>query len=1096
MLFVTSFDAPLNPGELPGPSTGYQDLDGAGEVAAAVAEQLKGIGYAVRLHSEPTAEELGAHVESLVHSGAADDLRIVHVISHASVSPSIDKLHIIGRDSTAHPGAIVERWLEAVEFSQSPPTLFVLDTCFAGKSTTVPWDDKRGNTEPRAVVLAASAWDDRAYEFRLSKAVTSLLSDPDAIDAFPSLPHLKWDLVARTLRDRIAELAEGTGYPQFPTSTPLDPTVVDLDRFAPFFPNPHYLPPSPAEAARDAAPVAVAPFVDGVDVGHFLTRALAHQHTDSSPGLFRGRDDQLSNLSQWLDHDSPNDRIRIVTGDPGSGKSALLGVLVCSMLEPLRQPTARAWQHLPVVPSPLKRAAAVHARGRGLLEIVHTIAEQLGLSSAMERNIEKGARSVVAALVDAVGEAPRPATIVVDAIDESPEASQIVRQLLIPLASDRRNASATCRLLIGTRSGPNWPAAEPIIELARIDQVIDLSAVSTLVLRSDLFAYVRDALTADAQWGQQHSRYAEIAADQVSRKLALSHDTESWGEFLVAGLFVDHLARNVAPDNEHALSAALEGIPQSLPDVLELQLQNEDGESSRLLLTAFSLAKGEGIPLSLAGRIAATLAGDDLWTAEEAARVRDRIIFYLRATPDTDGTSLYRPFHEGIARHLVARLVQTDLSKVLDVVMDSRRLGGALQWADAPPYLQRHLLEHARDAGRAGELLQDPEVLVLVDPAAIQRLVAPRSERAWSPPPAYGLVRLAGTTPHQRRDLLMLAAIEDGDHELSHALQAHASNQSSWDPTWTILGTKVRVVDAESKLEDWITTTALLPSTESARVVTGHESGLLRVWDVMSRELVGGTVDRGSAVVSLALAAVEESYVAAIGRIDGSVGVSDLRTGRQISAFSTGGKAVSTLRTVPHGVHFIVYALTVDGSAFEWRSDTEQVRRIPPGEFPFRAIATGVMDGVPHTVTGDDRGNVRVWKRGTSTPLSVVSGHAAQIRALSCARVGGRLVAVAGDARGGLTAWDVTHGTELARSPSGHDGAISSITCATVDGTAVVVSGGDDASVRTSDLLTLRALDAPLTVIGPVTELSAGPLDGRLAVRSGGKVAVYEWSRE
>ena len=180
VLYVSEFARPLKPGNLPGPSTGYQDLEGADAAAEAVAEQLERIGYTVTIERELSAAEIGERVTKAVKSGDADDLRIVHVVSHASVSKEIDKLHVVGHDSSIDASAIVEQWVTAVEFGPpTPRTLFVLDTCFAGDATVFPWMKRTVGRAPRALVVAASPWDDRAYDFRLSRALTDLLSNSE-----------------------------------------------------------------------------------------------------------------------------------------------------------------------------------------------------------------------------------------------------------------------------------------------------------------------------------------------------------------------------------------------------------------------------------------------------------------------------------------------------------------------------------------------------------------------------------------------------------------------------------------------------------------------------------------------------------------------------------------------------------------------------------------------------------------------------------------------------------------------------------------------------------------------------------------------------
>lgn len=64
---------------------------------------------------------------------------------------------------------------------------------------------------------------------------------------------------------------------------------------------------------------------------HFLTRALGTTpDRDSALCHFEGREEELEQLVEWIDENS-NSSFRIVTGSPGMGKSAVVGMLVCLM---------------------------------------------------------------------------------------------------------------------------------------------------------------------------------------------------------------------------------------------------------------------------------------------------------------------------------------------------------------------------------------------------------------------------------------------------------------------------------------------------------------------------------------------------------------------------------------------------------------------------------------------------------------------------------------------------------------------------------------------------------------------------------------------
>jgi hypothetical protein len=84
-------------------------------------------------------------------------------------------------------------------------------------------------------------------------------------------------------------------------------------------------------------------------------------------------------LSDWLNGSGSS--LRVVTGKPGAGKSALLGVLVRAAHPVLRGETEKLWWRLPHKPAENRRLAVVHARRRSLAEIADSLARRMGGAS-------------------------------------------------------------------------------------------------------------------------------------------------------------------------------------------------------------------------------------------------------------------------------------------------------------------------------------------------------------------------------------------------------------------------------------------------------------------------------------------------------------------------------------------------------------------------------------------------------------------------------------------------------------------------------------------------------------------------------------------
>jgi WD40 repeat protein len=143
----------------------------------------------------------------------------------------------------------------------------------------------------------------------------------------------------------------------------------------------------------------------------------------------------LRTLVGWLTAPEPDSRMCVVTGSPGSGKSAVLSRLVT-----LSDPAYRRLVPLEGVPEatipPVSSIdAALHAKGKTLGDLADSLAAALGLGNAE-----------VPLIVDELSRRAARVVIVVDALDEAIEPVEITRRLLHPLVS-----VPAVRLLVGTR---------------------------------------------------------------------------------------------------------------------------------------------------------------------------------------------------------------------------------------------------------------------------------------------------------------------------------------------------------------------------------------------------------------------------------------------------------------------------------------------------------------------------------------------------------------------------------------------------------------------------------------------------------------------
>jgi hypothetical protein len=491
--------------------------------------------------------------------------------------------------------------------------------------------------------------------------------------------------------------------------------------------------PAPGTARADQPSTPDGPSVRGSDreplpgdadlsPGYWSDRAGGYGPIPASldAGCFTGRLDQLNQLVPWVQGWTPGHGARtlsVVTGGPGVGKSALLGVLVCAAHPALRDATRPLWSEARQTPPEITQLTAVHARQRDLADVTACLARQLtkvltpranprpapadeagaqaadgvggpvsagaGAQAAdgaddpvpdgadgqvpdASRRDAHGAQPVpadpaglVAALAAADAGQPVP-VIVLDALDESIGAQAIIDELILPLVAARRpDAAPACRVLVGTRRH----GFERLLEAAAAQRgLIDLDQADRTKLVDDLNGYVVKLLRTQPAYRTMaavRGAFAEELASALSRP---PDGDRRWGEFLIAGLYTHSFLRaTAAAPVSSADEAGSRGAacPRTLPAVLDLDLETrENARDLRQVLQIVALAKGDGMPASVIDRARPRQPLFGAYTS--TLRALSELGFYLRRANDEDGTTLYRVFHEGLADELRPRAETTD----------------------------------------------------------------------------------------------------------------------------------------------------------------------------------------------------------------------------------------------------------------------------------------------------------------------------------------------------------------------------------------------------------------------------------------------------
>ncbi|MFG2805845.1 AAA family ATPase [Streptomyces massasporeus] len=870
---VSTFRSPVPDGEeVPLGSPTWEPLVFVPEVLARVRRAVGRLGYRVTDRLDPVGSELRDLLCGSGERGARQAHRIVHVVSHGSANGRRARLDMVPADGRLGRDTDVTGWISD-SHAERRPTLFLIDLCGSGVAARLPSYVHEAGEEGFAWVIAASDGAEEAYDGRFSTAVAEVLEELSrtGLGTDESQEFVAFSLVARHIGMRL-EAADGRV--QTVRATLMDPSAPEP--VLPFFPNPAYaaFAENPQRARRSTLDPPVRAFLeelDPVDVRHFTDRPGRH---------FTGRRTQLRVLAPWLD-DPAGSRVCVVVGSPGTGKSALLGALMCAAHPHLTDQARHIRERLPGAcrPAVHEAIAAVQARQRGLETLLDVLARQLRLVAPARGWTAEDFVFAVRALHD-------PPVIVLDALDEALDPADVTDRLLLPLASERRyDGGAVCRLLIGMRP---WGQFDELRALAtREGLLIDLDRTDPAELEDDLAAYLDDALAGVDGYrsGRARSVRERLAGSTAATLARTPQCGERWGEFLVASVFTSYLASTSAVtdvDDAARLGAA---APVTLPDVFELDLTSRSAPgATRALLAAIAHGKGGGIPAELAFPLARAFCPDGTASGPgdaDFSRVLEESMFYLRTQTDSDGTTLYRLFHQGLTDHLRAHPYRRPSSgpgsvhqshvpaagRVLSVLLTPRAGAAHLVWAHAAPYLLRHAIEHASEAGQADTLMSEPDFLVHADPRSLApALLAARTDKSFLAAAAvYNASYHHHRTAHRedRCRLLALDAARYGHTEMQRSF-TQSLPVSAWQPRWAAgSAPDPALVDLLPAHSSWVTGVACTTVDGRPVAVTTGSDRSVQVWDLVDRRPMCPPLEGHTAGVSaVACTTVEGQPVA------------------------------------------------------------------------------------------------------------------------------------------------------------------------------------------------------------------------------------------
>jgi hypothetical protein len=299
---------------------------------------------------------------------------------------------------------------------------------------------------------------------------------------------------------------------------------------------------------------------------------------------FFGRAIVLTELAAWLSTvDSHDNRARVVTGDPGSGKTAVLGLLAT-----LADPQRRGSVNLAGLPAHLRQRlsaavstidVSIYAGGLPTESVLDAISGVVGLRLATDAGIS----SAISDLIQVIRRRDVPLTVLVDALDEAAEPRQAATWVLKPLIE---RCGTALRVLIGTRNHLVADLSRNIVVLdLDDDRYADPAAVYSLARRNLLHS------NASSPYRAAQPRLVDAVAEAIAD--AAGHS------FLVARIASQTQAA-AADAADPADRQWLRQLPRSagpaMRNDLQARLGNYGAAKAATMLLPLAYAQDPGLP--------------------------------------------------------------------------------------------------------------------------------------------------------------------------------------------------------------------------------------------------------------------------------------------------------------------------------------------------------------------------------------------------------------------------------------------------------------------------------------------------------------------
>ena len=1044
---------------------------------------LKGLRSAVRKAAA------AAPVVVLYYTGHGADVErgTYYLVSKKSRLADLDESALAARDLLT---LLTLRDDHGEPLKDQPTVLVILDCCYAGSAGMDMLKDallEIGN--PNTWVIASAGRLEYAQQGLFATAFCDALQRPTA---GPSQHFVSLEAIAQAINDAHSGRSQ--------QQARVFPPAAGLTGIPPFFPNPNHRP------GRT------------VDKQHWISRARAGPDESKAGFYLTGKTGRLraaQDLAEWMTDPGPKN-LAVVTGSPGTGKSALLALPALLTEQSQRQELLSAAKSgsliehtasLLPVDTPV---TAVHAHGLNTDQTAGAVAQALGRDA-----------STASGLLEVLETTPQQdkRIVVVDAIDEATHPATLLSGLLLPLSR-----LPEVRVVVGGRR-------HVLAGVGETDATIDLDA-STYRDPGALTDYAYRLLVAAEEPGvttcyQPGSGTADggpgVAAAVAGVIAQRATAREPGGEsFLIGRLLALSLRDRLEPVDVSNPDWQSE-LPASVAEAFDQDLARLEHQQplARALLEALAWAKGPGLPWEMIWvPVARALAertgtpGPPPITNDDVRWLLEKAGAYVVEDLGPGQRSAFRPFHDLFATHLRGEPSSEQIGSdptantnwqqrrhqaekaITEALLATVPSDGAgrRDWVSAHPYLRTYLAQHAAAAGpeALSAVVQDADFLAAADPVTLSPLLAFTVPELRETARIYRRARpLLGDDPHANAAYLQ---------EATRALTGAATKHTGMRPFYRTHLASVRRDDSLLTLRGHRGTVSSVAFGAGADgrllLASGGYDGTVRVWDPViggpaGQPLTGHT----SRVSSVAFGTGPDGgLLLASGSEDKTVRLWDPVTGAPVGGPLTGH--TGTVSSVAFGAGPDGGLLLASGSEDKTVRLWDPVTGVPVGG-PLTGHTDGVTsvafgvgpDGGLLLASGSEDKTVRLWDPVTGAQAGgPLTGHTDAVNSVAFG-VGpnGRLLLASGSSDQTVRVWDPVIGAPAGEPLTGHTDAVNSVAFGTgPDGRLLLASASWDKTVRLWGPVTGPPAGEQLTGhTRPLTSVAfgTGP-DGRLLLAS------------